>query len=182
MSLEDLGNIGEFVAAVGVIISLIYLALQIRQNTASVRTSTQHQLASVFAAANVIMGSSPDAGWVFLRGLQDPDELTEEEVFRFWCLFQATCRLYENVFYQRQAGALGDPAWFGWVQSMKATFSGPGARAWWQARRFMFHSEFCQFMEKDIQTDDARSLFSAFASRPPRNDDIAQPPANDDRP
>ena len=182
MSLEDLGNIGEFVAAVGVIISLIYLALQIRQNTASIRTSTQHQLASVFAAANVIMGSSPDAAWVYLRGLQDPDELTEEEVARFASLLQAASRLYENVFYQRQAGALADPAWFGWVQSMKATFSGPGARAWWKARRFMFHSEFCQFIEMEIQTDDATSLFSRYAFRSPRNDDIAQPPANDDRP
>jgi hypothetical protein len=182
MSLEDLGNIGEFVAAVGVIISLIYLAVQIRQNTASIRTSTQHQLGSVFANANVIMGSSPDAGWIFLRGLRDPDELTEEEVFRFATLFQAASRLYENVFYQRQAGALDDPAWFGWVQSMKATFSGPGARAWWKARRFMFHSEFCQFMEEEIQTDDATSLFSGFVSRPPGNDHNAQPRVNDDRP
>jgi hypothetical protein len=33
MSLEDLGNIGEFVAAAAVIVSLIYLAMQIRQNT-----------------------------------------------------------------------------------------------------------------------------------------------------
>ena len=40
MSLEDLGNIGEFVAAIGVIISLIYLAVQIRQNTSAVATAT----------------------------------------------------------------------------------------------------------------------------------------------
>jgi hypothetical protein len=40
MSLEDLGNIGEFVAAVGVIASLIYLAVQIRQNTDSLRAAT----------------------------------------------------------------------------------------------------------------------------------------------
>ena len=39
MSLEDLGNIGELVAAIGVIASLIYLAIQIRQNTQSVRSS-----------------------------------------------------------------------------------------------------------------------------------------------
>jgi hypothetical protein len=40
MSLEDLGNIGEFVAAAAVIVSLIYLAVQIRQNTKSLRAST----------------------------------------------------------------------------------------------------------------------------------------------
>ncbi len=39
MTLQDLGNIGEFVAAIGVIISLVYLARQIRQNTESVRAA-----------------------------------------------------------------------------------------------------------------------------------------------
>ena len=40
MTLQDLGNIGEFVGAIGVIASLVYLAVQIRQNTTSVRAST----------------------------------------------------------------------------------------------------------------------------------------------
>ena len=40
MSLEDLGNIGEFVAAVAVVISLVYLAIQIRQNTTQMRQNT----------------------------------------------------------------------------------------------------------------------------------------------
>jgi hypothetical protein len=31
MTLEDLGNIGEFVAAIGVVVSFVYLAVQIRQ-------------------------------------------------------------------------------------------------------------------------------------------------------
>ena len=39
LSLEDLGNIGEFVSAVAVVVSLLYLAMQIRQNTKSVQTS-----------------------------------------------------------------------------------------------------------------------------------------------
>ena len=47
MTLEDLGNLGEFVAAIGVIASLVYLALQIRQNTASLRSSTHQQLAQL---------------------------------------------------------------------------------------------------------------------------------------
>ena len=40
MSLEDLGNIGEFVAAVAVVVSLIYLAVQIRDNTRSLQAAS----------------------------------------------------------------------------------------------------------------------------------------------
>jgi hypothetical protein len=44
MSLEDLGNIGEIAAAICVIISLIYLALQIRQNTRWLRVSPEQPI------------------------------------------------------------------------------------------------------------------------------------------
>ena len=44
MTLEDLGNIGEFIAAIGVIVSLVYLATQIRQNTRAVRSSASHAI------------------------------------------------------------------------------------------------------------------------------------------
>jgi hypothetical protein len=41
LSLEDLGNIGEFISALAVVISLIYLAVQIRQNTMQMRENTE---------------------------------------------------------------------------------------------------------------------------------------------
>ena len=41
MTLEDLANLGEFIGAFAVVVSLIYLAIQIRQNTAQIRESSQ---------------------------------------------------------------------------------------------------------------------------------------------
>lgn len=40
MTLEQYAAIGEFVGGIGVVITLVYLALQIRQNTKTVRSST----------------------------------------------------------------------------------------------------------------------------------------------
>jgi len=40
LTLQDLGNLGELISAVAVVVSLAYLDAQIRQNTKSVRTST----------------------------------------------------------------------------------------------------------------------------------------------
>ena len=42
MTLSDLGSLGEFVGSIAVVLSLIYLAFQIRQNTKSIRASTHH--------------------------------------------------------------------------------------------------------------------------------------------
>ncbi len=37
MTLDNLGNIGELIGAIGVIVTLVYLAMQIRQNTGAFR-------------------------------------------------------------------------------------------------------------------------------------------------
>ena len=57
MSLEDLGNIGEFVAAVAVVISLVYLAVQIRQNTTQMSQNT-------LAVANASYHQALEPGWL----------------------------------------------------------------------------------------------------------------------
>ncbi len=45
MTIQDLANLGETIGGFGVVISLLYLAVQIRQNTRAVRSSSYHQAA-----------------------------------------------------------------------------------------------------------------------------------------
>ena len=46
MSLSDVGNMAEAVAAVAVVVSLVYLAIQIQQNTKAVRASSYQEVAN----------------------------------------------------------------------------------------------------------------------------------------
>ena len=53
MTLEDLGNLGEFIASIGVLITLIYLAIQIRQNTEATKIQTRQAISEAqFAKLN----------------------------------------------------------------------------------------------------------------------------------
>jgi hypothetical protein len=49
MSLNDLANLGQVIGAIAVVISLIYVALQIRQNTNAVRSATAQTVHEHFA-------------------------------------------------------------------------------------------------------------------------------------
>ena len=46
MNLDALGNLGDFIGGIGVLATLIYLAYQIRQNTASVQQSNRIAIAN----------------------------------------------------------------------------------------------------------------------------------------
>ena len=80
MSIQDLGSIGEFVAAIATILTLLYLALQIRQSTSVARSAaTQEVLNSHRLLIRDLLTLNPEVEVIFVRGIDsfvslDPDE------------------------------------------------------------------------------------------------------------
>ncbi|GAG01696.1 unnamed protein product, partial [marine sediment metagenome] len=111
MSLEDLGNIGEFVAAVAVVVSLIYLAVQIRHNTRSVRASTYQVAVSSISDWSREVSLDSNAPRIFSVGTIDPDQLNENERLQLYFQFVSLFRNFENLFYQHRQGMIEDSAW-----------------------------------------------------------------------
>jgi hypothetical protein len=59
LTLSDLGNLGEFLGGIGVIVTLAYLAIQIRRNTQEVRSASLDAVAaSHFEFQRSVMASS----------------------------------------------------------------------------------------------------------------------------
>jgi len=78
-TIQDLGAIGEFVGAFTVVVTLIYLTLQVRQSTAQARlTSIQAVNASNDSAFNPIY--IPENARVWALGQEDPDALVQPGV------------------------------------------------------------------------------------------------------
>ena len=77
MSLDDLGNIGEVVAAIGVVISLFYVGYQIRQNTRASRASSilaARQMANEFHH----LLSQPEMTDIYIKGLSEYPTMTSK--------------------------------------------------------------------------------------------------------
>jgi len=102
--LDVLGNLGDFVGGVAVVVTLIYLALQIRQNTATTRVQTvQHLLTSDTASADSqIAGPLPTV----LAKLDAGERLTPSEVSAYVLYMRGRVTEAWQVFYQRQNGMI----------------------------------------------------------------------------
>ncbi len=84
MSIQDWGAIGELVGAAAVIITLIYLAAQIRQNTRSLRNATSLSITQALGHINGRWAENPDGfAEIWLRGCADLKSLTPVEYERF---------------------------------------------------------------------------------------------------
>ena len=83
MNLSDVGNMAEAVAAVAVVISLVYLAIQIRQNTKAVRASSYQEVANGVTNFNSSLAQNKEMARIYLKGNEDPKQLSPEESLRF---------------------------------------------------------------------------------------------------
>lgn len=173
MTLEQLGNIGELVGAIGVIISLVYLALQIRTNTEAERTSTYQSIVSDFGALNNTMASTPELSHLFVRAMEDYHQLSPDEKARISQLFFQCFRFFENMFYQQRKGYLDDEVWTGWKRLMLTYHARPGFLTWWEHRRDVFSEPFVIFLETE-KLDRKIATYYAISNLKPDSSDTGR--------
>ena len=89
MNLNDLANLGQIIGAVAVVISLFYVASQIRQNTNAVRSSTAQTVHEHFAKWYHLVAADDDLSRIVANGLRDYVSLSEQERVRFIATFMA---------------------------------------------------------------------------------------------
>ena len=75
MSIQDLGSVGELVGAVAVVLSLLYLATQIRQNTQATRASSYEDVAQGVRAFMALIAQDEGLAQIYLRGAATSNHL-----------------------------------------------------------------------------------------------------------
>ena len=146
MNWEAIGAIGEVAGAVGVIASLLYLSLQIRQNTRQVRVATHDGTTRDFRhfIRAVLTGGFTE---VFSQGLEDYEQLDRKQRLDFAFMMFDLFKAFENVYYHYVHGTLGEDAWRAWSRLLASYATAPGAQHYWNVRRDIFTTEFRDFID-----------------------------------
>ena len=97
MNWTAIGAIGEILGAAGVIITLVYLARQVRQNTRATKLSTAQSIATAARDWNRPLLLDPELAWTFQVGTEDPTQLDEKEQARFIELCFSLFRMFEDA-------------------------------------------------------------------------------------
>ena len=151
--IEVLGSLGSFVGGFGVIISVIYLALQIRQNTKSLSSAAYQQIVASISDWSREVAMDPATVHIITSGINGDGELTPAELAQFDLLMVSLLRNYENVHFQYLSGALPESSWMGWSSRILGTLNNPGAKCWWQRQKGAYAQSFQQFVDSSIGND-----------------------------
>ena len=121
-SWEALGAIAELVGSGAVLITLIYLAVQVRHQSQSNRSAATQAVIGQFNDLSLHLASDPNLARAFEQGLSDPENLSDEDAYRFTWLSRAMMNNYMNLHDQYLHGACPKPLWLRTIQELKAIY------------------------------------------------------------
>jgi len=154
MDWNAIGAVGEIVGACGVILSVLYLAIQIRKDAAARVAETSHSIAARAGEVQQILSENRELAAVWRKALRgDTEELVEADVIQFETFLGVVTRSYEDTFYQHRKGLIEEEFWIGTVGSLSDLVGASGYVAWWQTRKHWYSEDFQAFIDAAILND-----------------------------
>ena len=146
MSLSDLASIGSFISGVAVLVSLIYLALQVRQAEKNQRAIVQQERASR-SSDQLFRLADPVLSRVWLKGLKSVDDLTDEEAFQFTLVTTAMLRSVEDAYFQHKLGLLDLGSLNNQVSPLRGVLTTASGVALWKSLRRNYDERFAALID-----------------------------------
>ena len=148
MNWEAIATIAEIVGAAGVIASLIYLAIQIRQSTKVARAETTKDLYLASRSAILEIAANEDLAkiWTDIREFENID------VARRYAFYQSFFRLYELQFNLASQGLLDKDIAQSYMLIIRMFGATPYFPDYWKKARGEFNDTFAAYVDEQLET------------------------------
>ena len=159
MTLEEIYYVGQTIAAIAIIGSLVAL---IAQNHAA------HKLVRDAAIRSQVEGlqnipralfETPGMADVWVRGIENIDQLSNEDRVKFMAFVTYTFRIWEGLHAQFRHSQLDKEVWRGHTQMLRGVQVLAGVKNVWGLRRHAFSQEFQIFYESNLAQAASQDLY-----------------------
>ena len=138
----------QILGGIGVIASIVYVGIQIRNNARALRAATYQQLSAISIQGWMALAQNGETTEIILRGLDDFLSLSRVEKARFRFNLMVYVKGYENAWFQRKIGTLRESDWKAITSDLNSIFSTPGAQTAWPLVKNRFNPELVAFLDQ----------------------------------
>ena len=154
---DAIGAIGEILGAIGVIVSVAYLAVQIRKNTQSMNASITTAYMETGMQQLGPLAEHRQVAHLVRIGMEAPEELDADDSFQFAATLGRMVFAWEGLFNLYEQNALSEDRWEAAKADVRSVLGSPGGRAYWANHRIGWGPTFRDQVD-DILTDSGPSF------------------------
>ena len=150
MKLEKWALVAEIVGALAVVVSVLYVGFEIRQNSATLQAASFQAVSDSITDLTASIGRDSELTRIYTTGLgPESNELSAAERAQFNLLMVAMVRRLENAYFQNSQGFIPREQWDGLQKAFDFIILAPGGRRWWSdpATQALYSDSFVQFVD-----------------------------------
>ncbi len=150
VGLAQFAQIAEVIAAVAVVVSLIYVGSELGANTAAIQGASVQAVTAVHVESLLTQASDSALTRIRLAGDQDPSTLGEVESSQYFTLRWQIWIAVQNTYFQRELGLVGQRTWDVYHRIVCNMWSSPGVREVWPGHRELLDPGFIDVVENCV--------------------------------
>ena len=149
--IEVAALVAEIIGAVAVVISVAYLAVQVSEGNKELRSQSHYNALSLGQRPFEIELENAELARIIRIGYDRPDELSEDEWYRFTQYQVMAFNAWEYYFYERDKAAIPEQLWIGanayYVENASTK---PGLWKFWTEYQHIYAEPFHSYVERII--------------------------------
>jgi hypothetical protein len=146
MNWEAISAISQLVGSIAVVLSVLYLALQVHRSTRVARLATQDAAATALRDVTKPLMENAELERIWRVGLEDIGALSVEERARFFHATYQFLKAFETIHFHYVYGLMDKQLWEGWHGLLRHYVAAPGIAEYWKLRPEVFSERFRRFV------------------------------------
>jgi hypothetical protein len=151
--LTELANIAEVIGAFAVVVSLIYVGVQVNDSNMAVRSASVNDANVAVQEWYMQIGSDQQTSRLFYRALMSDEPLSNEDEFQFIMMFHGVFLAFQNSYLMAEEGTIDADLVDGLTGAILTVKDTPGMKRYWRQRRTTLHPRFVRYVDELLQRE-----------------------------
>jgi len=152
--LKDIALVAEILGGIAILISLIFVGIQLNENTRETRSASATATISAMASWYADIGNNQQSSMLFYKFLAEPDSIPKAEKVQAIYNLHSMFLIFQNGYYLVKEGTLDPQILESLTVVIKGVRDQPGMIYYWNTRKTIFFEEFRGYVDEILETTD----------------------------
>src|SRR5207249_1651020 len=162
---ERVSASSQLFGSVAVVLSVLYLALQVHRSTRVAKLATQDAAATALRDVTKPLMENAELERIWRVGLEDLSALSTEERARFFHATYQFLKAFETIHFHYVYGLMDKQLWEGWHGLLRHYVAAPGIAHYWKLRPEVFSERFRRFVNSLEPPSEQRTVGTLFEEK-----------------
>ncbi len=153
LKLAEFASVAEIVGAFAVVISLIYVGMQVNDSASAVRAASANDVNVALQSWYLQIGTNQQTSELFYRALTSEEALSNEEEFQYLMMLHGAFLAFQNSYLLAEEGTIDTELREAITAAIVGIKQLPGMRRYWRQRKSYLHSGFAAYVDQLIEQD-----------------------------